>query len=63
MPKVNNIPQEKPWYRRSSSWAWIVTGALVLAFQIAAENENLTLREFRDIVWSKSLCFLLHMYF
>ena len=31
MPKVNNIPQEKPWYRRSSSWAWIVTGALVLA--------------------------------
>lgn len=31
MPKVNNIPQEKPWYRRSSSWAWIVTGAFVLA--------------------------------
>ena len=31
MPKVNNIPQEKPWYRRSSSWAWIVTGVLVLA--------------------------------
>lgn len=31
MPKVYNIPQEKPWYRRSSSWAWIVTGVLVLA--------------------------------
>lgn len=31
MPKVSNIPQEKPWYRRSSSWAWIVTGAFVLA--------------------------------
>ncbi len=35
----------------------------VLTFQIAAENEYLTLREFSDIVWSKSLCFLLHMYF
>ena len=31
MPKVNNTHQEKPWYQKSSSWAWIVTGALVLA--------------------------------
>lgn len=31
MPKANNIPQEKPWYRKSSNWAWIVTGVLVLA--------------------------------
>ena len=30
MPEVNNH-NEKPWYRRSSSWAWIVTGVLVLA--------------------------------
>ena len=30
MPEANN-KIEKPWYRRSSSWAWIVTGALVLA--------------------------------
>ena len=33
----------------------------MLAFQIAAENENLTLREFRDIIRGKSLVNLLHM--
>ena len=36
MPKVNNIPQEKPWYRKSNNWAWIVTGACVLAIIIMA---------------------------
>lgn len=32
----------------------------VLAFQIAAEYENLTLREFRDIVRGKSLKYFLY---
>ena len=35
--------------------------AHVLAFQIAAENENLALREFRDLIRGKSLVNLLHM--
>ena len=33
----------------------------VLAFKIAAENENLTLREFRDLIRGNSLVNLLHM--
>ena len=35
--------------------------AHVLAFQIAAKNENLTLGKFRDVVRSKSLVNLLHI--
>ena len=31
---LNNIPQEKPWYRKFNSWAWIVMGTCVLAFII-----------------------------
>lgn len=31
MPAVNNTPQPKPWYKKSSTWAWIVTGASILA--------------------------------
>ena len=27
---MNNTYQEKPWYKRSSSWAWIITGLCVL---------------------------------
>ena len=34
MPAVNNIPQSKPWYKKSSTWAWIVTGASILALII-----------------------------
>ena len=34
MPKAKDTYQEKPWYKRSNSWAWIVTGACVLAFII-----------------------------
>ena len=36
MPKVNNTPAEKPWYRKSSSWAWIVVIALFIASIIAS---------------------------
>ena len=32
MPKANNTPQPKPWYKNSNNWAWIVTGLCVLAF-------------------------------
>ena len=39
------------------------SSAHVLAFQVTSKYENLATREFSDIVWSKSLCFLLHMYF
>ena len=31
MPAANNIPQSKPWYKKSSTWAWIVTGVIILA--------------------------------
>lgn len=30
MPKAKDTYQEKPWYKRSNSWAWIVTGACFL---------------------------------
>lgn len=32
MPKTNNTPQPKPWYKNSNNWAWIVIGVCVLAF-------------------------------
>ena len=32
MPKAQNTPQPKPWYKNSNNWAWIVTGLCVLAF-------------------------------
>lgn len=32
MPKANNTPQPKPWYKNSNNWAWIVTGLCVLVF-------------------------------
>ena len=31
MPKANNTPQPKPWYKNSNNWAWIVSGMCVLA--------------------------------
>lgn len=31
MPKVSNTPQEKPWCRISSNWAWITAGVFILA--------------------------------
>lgn len=31
MPEVNNH-NEKPWYRKSSSWAWITIGMLILTY-------------------------------
>lgn len=34
MPKAKETFQEKPWYRRSNSWAWIITGACFLGFII-----------------------------
>ena len=40
MPAANNTPQSKPWYKKSSTWAWIVTGASILAlFIIMAVDE------------------------
>ena len=33
MPEVNNH-NEKPWYRKSSSWAWITIGVLILTYII-----------------------------
>ena len=34
MPTVNDIPQQKPWYKKPIAWAWIVIGALFLALII-----------------------------
>ena len=35
MPEVNNH-NEKPWYRKSSSWAWITIGVLILTYIIVS---------------------------
>lgn len=35
MPEVNNH-NEKPWYRKSSSWAWITIGMLILTYIIVS---------------------------
>ena len=40
MPKASYINQEKPWYKRSSNWAWIVTGACILALIIIMAIDN-----------------------
>ena len=34
MPKVNKQPQNKPWYKNSNNWAWIVIGICFLTFLI-----------------------------
>lgn len=40
MPKANNTPQPKPWYKNSDNWAWIVTGLCVLAFIVVMIIDN-----------------------
>ena len=35
MPEVNNH-NEKPWYRKSGSWAWITIGVLILTYVIVS---------------------------
>ena len=40
MPKVDNIPHENPWYKRSSTWAWIVTGTMILSVIIMMVVED-----------------------
>ena len=34
MPEANNTSQPKQWYKNSSTWAWIITGASILALII-----------------------------
>lgn len=34
MPKVNEQPAERPWYKHSSNWAWITIGVMILAVVI-----------------------------
>lgn len=34
MPKVNNIPEQKPWYKNSDVWAWIITGICILVAMV-----------------------------
>jgi hypothetical protein len=40
MPKANGTYQEKPWYKRSSCWAWIVTGICVLSVILITAWDN-----------------------
>ena len=30
MPKANNNPQPKPWYKNSDTWGWIVTATILI---------------------------------
>lgn len=34
------IENEKPWYKRSSTWAWITSGAMILAVVIVMVVED-----------------------
>ena len=40
MQKADNNPYEKPWYKRSSTWAWITSGAMILAVAIVMVVED-----------------------
>ena len=40
MPKANNTPQPKPWYKNSNNWAWIVSGLCILAFIVVMIIDN-----------------------
>lgn len=40
MPKANNTPQSKSWYKNRNNWAWIVTGLCVLAFIVVMIIDN-----------------------
>ena len=40
MQKADNNPYEKPWYKRSSTWAWITSGAMILAVVIVMVVED-----------------------
>lgn len=41
MPKANNAPQPKPWYKNSNNWAWIVSGLCILAFIVVMIIDNM----------------------
>lgn len=32
MPKANNAPQPKPWYKKAINWVWIMIGAMLVAY-------------------------------
>ena len=40
MPAANNKPQSKPWYNIPSTWAWIVTGAMILTIIIVMSVQD-----------------------
>lgn len=40
MPKAKNTPQQKPWYKNSNNWAWIVSGLCVLGLIIIMVLES-----------------------
>ena len=40
MPKTDNNPYEKPWYKRSNSWAWITIGVMILTVIIVMAVED-----------------------
>jgi len=45
MPKATDTYQDKPWYKRSNTWAWIITGIcvvgviIIMALDSAAEKK------------------------
>ena len=42
MPKATDTYQDKPWYKRSSTWAWIVTGICILGVIIIMALDSAT---------------------
>ena len=40
MPTAGNPTFDKPWYKKSSTWAWIATGALILTLIIVMSVQD-----------------------
>ena len=45
---MQTAPQNKPWYRKSNNWAWIVTGFSVLAIILMTVNEGILIKKERE---------------
>ena len=40
MPKANNQPQPRPWFKDINAWAWIVTGLCVLGVIVIMASDS-----------------------
>lgn len=45
---MQTAPQNKPWYRKSNNWAWIITGLSVLIVILMIIDEGRQIRKDRE---------------